>query len=69
MVAGYKQNHNNHDQALTTLLETTRRCNVKLNYEKLHYKKGEVDFLVRPTPHTVANQIKVKFQLLLLCLH
>ena len=35
MVVGYKQNHSDHDQALTTLLETARRCNVKSNYEKL----------------------------------
>ena len=44
MVVGYKQNHSNHDQALTALLKTVRRCNVKLNYEKLQYKKDEVDF-------------------------
>ena len=39
MVVGYKQNHSNHDQAFTTLLETARRINVELNYEKLQYKK------------------------------
>ena len=39
-----KQNHSDHDQALTTLLETARIYNVKLNYEKLQYKKDEVDF-------------------------
>ena len=44
MIVGKKQNHNDHDQALTTLLETARRCNVKLNYEKLQYKKEEVYF-------------------------
>ena len=38
MIVGKKQNHSNHDQALTTLIETARRCNVKLNYEKLPYK-------------------------------
>ena len=43
MVVGYKQDHSSHDQALTTLLETARRCNVKLNYEKLQYKKDEID--------------------------
>ena len=68
MVVGYKQNHSNNDQALTTLLETTRRCNVKLNYEMLQCKKDEVVFLVKPTPHVVANKIKAKYQLLLLCL-
>ena len=33
---------------------------MKLNYEKLQYKKDEVDFFVRPTPQVVASQIKVK---------
>ena len=28
MIVGKKPNHNNHDQGLTTLLETARRCNV-----------------------------------------
>ena len=44
MIVGKKPNHNNHDQALTTLLETARRCNVRLNYEKLQYKKEVIDF-------------------------
>ena len=35
IIVGKKQNHTSHDQALTTLLETARRCNVKLNYEKI----------------------------------
>ena len=39
MIVGKKPIHSNHDQALTTLLETARRCNVQLNYEKLQYKK------------------------------
>ena len=39
-----KPSHSNHDQALTTLLETARKCNVQLNYERLQYKKQEVDF-------------------------
>ena len=43
MIVCKKHNHSDHDQALTTLLETQRRGNVKLNYEKLQYKK-EVDF-------------------------
>ena len=45
MIAGKKQNHRDHDMALTTLLQTTRKCNVKLNFDKLQYKKTEVDFL------------------------
>ena len=44
MLVGKQQNHRNHDVALTTLLETPRKCNVKLNFDKLQYKKIEVDF-------------------------
>ena len=44
MVVGKKQNHRDHDVALTTLLETATRCNIQLNYDKLQYKKTEVDF-------------------------
>ena len=44
MIVGKKPNHSNHDPALTTLLETARRCNVQLNYENLQYKKQEDDF-------------------------
>ena len=45
MVVGKRQNHRDHDQALTTLLHTTMSaCNVKLNYEKLQYKQTEVEF-------------------------
>ena len=44
MIVGKKPNHSNHDQALTALLETARKCNVQLNHEKLQYKKQEIDF-------------------------
>ena len=44
IIVGMKLNHSNHDQPLTTLLETARRCNVRLNYETLQYKKEKVDF-------------------------
>ena len=44
MVVGKQPNHKNHDLALTTLLNTTRKCNDHLNYEKLQYKQREVDF-------------------------
>ena len=45
MVVGKQHNHRDHDQALTNLLATARKCNVRLNYEKLQYKQEEVDFL------------------------
>ena len=44
MIVGKKPSHGDHNQTLTTMLETARKCNVQLNYEKLHYKKQEVDF-------------------------
>ena len=45
VIVGKKPNHSDHDQALTTFLETARRCNVQLNYDKLQYKKQEADFI------------------------
>ena len=42
MVVG--KNHKEHVWVLTALLETARKCNVQLNYDKLQYKKREVDF-------------------------
>ena len=41
---GKKASHYDHDQALTSLLDKARKCNVCLNYEKLQYKKQEADF-------------------------
>ena len=39
MIIGKKQNHRDHDIALTILLETARKCNVKLNFDMLQYRK------------------------------
>ena len=47
MVVG--KNHRKHDLALTALLEMARKCNVQLNYDKLQYKKTEVDFFGKTT--------------------
>ena len=44
MVVGKQQNHKDHDIALTNLLETARRSNIRFNFDKLQYKKTEVDF-------------------------
>ena len=44
MVVGKQPNHKDHELALTTLLNTARKCNVCLNYEKLQYKQKEVKF-------------------------
>ena len=43
MVVGYRPDHSDHNQAFTSLLQTSQKCNVKLNY-KLQYKQNEVDF-------------------------
>ena len=44
MIVGKQQNHRNHDVALNPLLDIARKCNVRLNFDKLQYKKTEVDF-------------------------
>ena len=38
MVIGKHHNHKDHDLAFTTLLQTARRCNVKLHFDKLRFK-------------------------------
>ena len=44
MVVGNQPNHWDHDVALTNLLETARKSNICLSYDKLAYKKTEVNF-------------------------
>ena len=44
MVVGNQPSHRDHDVALTNLLETARKSNIHLNYDKLAYKKTEVEF-------------------------
>ena len=44
MVVGNQPNHRDHDVALTNLLETARQSNICLIYDKLAYRKTEVDF-------------------------
>ena len=44
MVVGYKDDHSDHDLALTKLLQTAKQNNEKLNFKKLQYKKHEVTF-------------------------
>ena len=46
IIVGKQQNHRDHDVALTTLLETARKCNVRLNFDRLQYKKAEVEFVM-----------------------
>ena len=35
MVVGYKPDHSDHDQVFTSQLQTSQKCNVKLNFDKL----------------------------------
>ena len=78
MIVGKKPSHSDHGQALTTLLETARKCNVWLNYEKLQYKKQEEDFFSetnttsgykpdksQPLPRCLPLQIRSKYNPLL----
>ena len=44
MVVGNQPNHRDHDVALTNLLETARKSNIHLYFDKLPCKKTEVDF-------------------------
>ena len=44
MVFGYNKDHSDHDQAFSKLLHTAQMNNIKLNYDKLQYKKTQVDF-------------------------
>ena len=44
MVVGYKSDHSDHNQMFTSVLQTAQKSNVKLYYDKLQYKKDEVDF-------------------------
>ena len=60
MIVGKKPSHSDHDQALTILLETARKCNMQLNYEMLQYKKLGVDFLIKHILQAVTSQIKTK---------
>ena len=39
MIVGYKPDHSDHDQAFTTLLQTAKKYNVKLNYDNLQSKQ------------------------------
>ena len=44
MMASYKPDHSDCVQAFTTMLQNAKKCNVKLNYDKLQYKQNEIEF-------------------------
>ena len=49
MVIGYQEEEWDHDKAFTQLLETAKKNNIKLNFDKIQYKQKEVEFLAKPT--------------------
>ena len=49
MVIGYQKDEQDHGKAFTQLLETAKKNNIKLNFDKIQYKQKEVEFLVKPT--------------------
>ena len=68
MVVGYKDDHSDHDLTLTKLLQTAKQNNVKLNFEKLQYKRHEVTFFGenymtqgrKPDPKKIKAIVKMK---------
>ena len=55
MVIGYQKDEQDHDKAFTQLLETAKKNNIKLNFDKILYKQKQVEFLERHTQHKDAN--------------
>ena len=44
MVIGCQEDEQDHDIAFTKLLETAKKNNIKLNFDKIQYKQKEVEF-------------------------
>ena len=57
MVIGYQEDEWDHDKAFTQLLETAKKNNIKLNFDKIQYAQKEVEFLEKPTQHKDANLV------------
>ena len=64
MVVGYKDDHSNHDLALTKLFQTAQKNNVKLNLRSFNKRNMKCYSLVRITQHRGENQILKKLKLL-----
>ena len=64
MIVGKQQNHRDHDVVLKTLLDTTRKCKVQLKFDKLQYKKTELDFFGKHILQVAASLPKAKCLLL-----
>ena len=44
MIIGYQEDEQDHDKAFTQLLETMKKNNIKVNFDKIQYKQKEVKF-------------------------
>ena len=44
MVIGYQEDEWDHDKAFTQLLETVKKNNIRLNFDKIEHKQKEVEF-------------------------
>ena len=44
MIIGYQEDEWDHDKAFTQLLETAKKNNIKLNFDKIQYKQKEEKF-------------------------
>ena len=60
MVVGKQHNHKDHDVALTNLLETARKCNIRLNFDKLNTRRLKLISLGRHTLQMVTSQPKAR---------
>ena len=47
MIIGYQEDKWEHDKAFMQLLETAKKNNIKLNFDKIQYKQKEVEFFVK----------------------
>ena len=60
MVIGYQEDEWDYDIAFTKLLETMKKNNIKLNFNKIQYKWKEVEFLAKLTQHRDVNSVTQK---------
>ena len=67
MIVASSRTQRDHDVVLTTMLDTARTCNVRLNFEKLKYKKTEVEFFWETYTIDGCKPAKTKYLLLQEC--
>ena len=62
VVRGYQEDEWYHDKAFTQLLETAKKNNIKLNFDKIQYKQKKVDFFSKTyiTQGCKPSDMKVK---------